>query len=87
MTGSDAAGLAALGIDIGGTKVAGGVVAPDGAILSPRSAAARGRPVLLEVKGVSWNFNPLTLPGGSTALRVLGNDAGLIGAADLARRP
>ena len=40
MTGRDAAGLAALGIDIGGTKVAGGVVAPD----APIRATARGAP-------------------------------------------
>ncbi|MGR7028033.1 ROK family glucokinase [Geodermatophilus sp. URMC 62] len=33
-TGSDPAGLPALGVDIGGTKVAGGVVAPDGTVLA-----------------------------------------------------
>ncbi|MBM7804841.1 glucokinase [Geodermatophilus bullaregiensis] len=31
--GSDLAGLPALGVDVGGTKVAGGVVAPDGTVL------------------------------------------------------
>lgn len=46
-----------------------------GAILTPRGAPPHGRAVLLEVKGVSWNFSPLTLPQGSTALRVLGGDA------------
>jgi glucokinase len=33
-TGSDPAGLPALGVDVGGTKVAGGVVAPDGTVLA-----------------------------------------------------
>jgi hypothetical protein len=46
-----------------------------GAILTPAGADAKSRPVLLEVKGVSWNFSPLALPGGSTALRILGTDA------------
>jgi glucokinase len=33
-TGNDPAGLPALGVDVGGTKVAGGVVAPDGNVLA-----------------------------------------------------
>ena len=45
MTGRDAAGLAALGIDIGGTKVAGGVVAPDGTILATARRATPGASV------------------------------------------
>ena len=42
---SEAAGLPALGIDIGGTKVAGGVVAPDGRILDTARRATPGRSV------------------------------------------
>ena len=42
---SVAAGLAALGIDIGGTKVAGGVVAPDGTILATARRATPGASV------------------------------------------
>ena len=41
----EAAGLAALGIDIGGTKVAGGVVAPDGTILATARRATPGASV------------------------------------------
>jgi glucokinase len=41
----DAAALAALGIDIGGTKVAGGVVAPDGRILATARRATPGASV------------------------------------------
>ncbi|TFV65070.1 ROK family protein, partial [Blastococcus sp. CT_GayMR20] len=37
--------LAALGIDIGGTKVAGGVVAPDGTILATALRATPGASV------------------------------------------
>jgi glucokinase len=40
-----AAALPALGIDIGGTKVAGGVVAPDGTILDTARRATPGRSV------------------------------------------
>ncbi|MGY1691767.1 ROK family glucokinase [Geodermatophilus sp. SYSU D01105] len=40
-----AAGLPALGIDIGGTKVAGGVVAPDGTVLSTARRATPGASV------------------------------------------
>jgi glucokinase len=40
-----AAGLAALGIDIGGTKVAGGVVAPDGTVLDTARRATPGSSV------------------------------------------
>jgi glucokinase len=40
-----AAGLPALGIDIGGTKVAGGVVAPDGTVLDTARRATPGRSV------------------------------------------
>ena len=42
---SAAAALPALGIDIGGTKVAGGVVAPDGAILDTARRATPGKSV------------------------------------------
>ena len=42
---SEAARLPALGIDIGGTKVAGGVVAPDGTILDTARRATPGRSV------------------------------------------
>jgi glucokinase len=42
---TDAAELAALGIDIGGTKVAGGVVAPDGTILDTARRATPGKSV------------------------------------------
>ena len=42
MTGPAPASLAALGIDIGGTKVAGGVVAPDGTILATARRATPG---------------------------------------------
>ena len=42
MTAPAAASLAALGIDIGGTKVAGGVVAPDGTILATARRATPG---------------------------------------------
>ena len=45
MTERDAAGLAALGIDIGGTKVAGGVVAPDGTIQATARRATPGASV------------------------------------------
>jgi glucokinase len=41
----DAAAQAALGIDIGGTKVAGGVVAPDGTILATARRATPGASV------------------------------------------
>jgi glucokinase len=44
-TREQAAALPALGIDIGGTKVAGGVVAPDGAILDTARRATPGRSV------------------------------------------
>jgi glucokinase len=44
-TREQAASLPALGIDIGGTKVAGGVVAPDGAILDTARRATPGRSV------------------------------------------
>jgi alpha/beta hydrolase family protein len=47
-----------------------------GAILVPAGAVARSCRVLLEVKGVSWNFSPLEVPRGSTALRFLGESAG-----------
>ncbi|MCW2537537.1 MAG: glcK, partial [Modestobacter sp.] len=40
-----ASDLPALGIDIGGTKVAGGVVAPDGTILGTARRATPGRSV------------------------------------------
>jgi hypothetical protein len=46
-----------------------------GAILVPEGATPGGRGVILEVKGVSWDFFPLRVPGGSTALRILGEDA------------
>ncbi|WP_308127968.1 ROK family protein [Modestobacter italicus] len=42
---ADAALLPALGIDIGGTKVAGGVVAPDGTILDTARRATPGKSV------------------------------------------
>ena len=42
---SAAAGLPALGIDIGGTKVAGGVVAPDGTVLDTARRATPGSSV------------------------------------------
>jgi glucokinase len=45
MTDRDATGLAALGIDIGGTKVAGGIVAPDGRILATARRATPGASV------------------------------------------
>jgi glucokinase len=45
VTAREAAGLAALGIDIGGTKVAGGVVAPDGTILATARRATPGASV------------------------------------------
>jgi glucokinase len=45
VTDTDAAGLAALGIDIGGTKVAGGVVAPDGTIFATARRATPGASV------------------------------------------
>ena len=45
MSDGAAAGLAALGIDIGGTKVAGGVVAPDGTILATARRATPGASV------------------------------------------
>ncbi|TKJ30445.1 ROK family glucokinase [Blastococcus sp. CCUG 61487] len=41
-----AGGLAALGIDIGGTKVAGGVVAPDGTVLATARRATPGASVV-----------------------------------------
>ncbi|MCV2491340.1 ROK family glucokinase [Geodermatophilus sp. YIM 151500] len=41
----DAAGLPALGIDIGGTKVAGGIVAPDGRVLDTARRATPGTSV------------------------------------------
>ncbi len=44
MTGT-AADLPALGIDIGGTKVAGGLVAPDGTILATARRATPGSSV------------------------------------------
>ena len=46
-----------------------------GAILAPAQAPPHGCAVLLEVKGVSWNFSPLEVPRGSTAVRILGGDA------------
>ncbi|UOY02981.1 ROK family glucokinase [Blastococcus sp. PRF04-17] len=45
MTDPGAAGSAALGIDIGGTKVAGGVVAPDGTVLATARRATPGSSV------------------------------------------
>jgi len=45
VTDRGAAGLAALGIDIGGTKVAGGVVAPDGTIVATARRATPGASV------------------------------------------
>jgi glucokinase len=45
VTHPEAAGLAALGIDIGGTKVAGGVVAPDGRITATARRATPGASV------------------------------------------
>ena len=45
MTGAGAAGLAALGIDIGGTKVGGGVIAPDGTVLATARRATPGASV------------------------------------------
>ena len=45
MSDRDAAELAALGIDIGGTKVAGGVVAPDGTIVATARRATPGASV------------------------------------------
>jgi glucokinase len=45
VTDGGAAELAALGIDIGGTKVAGGVVAPDGTILATARRATPGASV------------------------------------------
>jgi glucokinase len=45
VTDRSAAGLAALGIDIGGTKVAGGVVAPDGTIVTTARRATPGASV------------------------------------------
>jgi glucokinase len=44
-TGAEAAALPALGIDIGGTKVAGGVVAPDGTVLATALRATPGASV------------------------------------------
>ena len=46
MAGTDAADLPALGIDIGGTKVAGGVVAPDGTVLATARRATPGSSVV-----------------------------------------
>ena len=43
---TDAADLPALGIDIGGTKVAGGVVAPDGTVLATARRATPGSSVV-----------------------------------------
>ena len=45
MAGADAADLPALGIDVGGTKVAGGVVAPDGTVLATARRATPGSSV------------------------------------------
>jgi glucokinase len=45
VTAPAAAGLAALGIDIGGTKVAGGAVAPDGTVLDTARRATPGSSV------------------------------------------
>ena len=42
---AEAAQLPAIGIDIGGTKVAGGVVAPDGTILDTARRATPGKSV------------------------------------------
>ena len=46
-----------------------------GAIVVPEGAGAGTRGVILEVKGVSWDFFPLRVPGGSTAMKVLGPEA------------
>jgi hypothetical protein len=43
-----------------------------GAILVPREGAPGSLPLVLEVKGVSWNFSSLAVPDGSTAVKVLG---------------
>ncbi|MGY1835496.1 ROK family glucokinase [Blastococcus sp. SYSU DS0510] len=45
MTGPEVTALPALGIDIGGTKVAGGLVAPDGAIVATARRATPGASV------------------------------------------
>jgi glucokinase len=45
VTGAGAAALPALGIDIGGTKVAGGLVSPDGAVLDTARRATPGSSV------------------------------------------
>ena len=46
-----------------------------GVVLTPSAARPRTRPVVLEIKGVSWNYFTLAVPDGSTALRLLGGEA------------
>lgn len=44
------------------------------AALVPVGAAAGSLPILLEAKGVSWNYFPMTIPDGFTSPEVLGSD-------------
>ena len=45
-----------------------------GLVLTPRAATPGCCPVLLEAKGVSWNFFPLRVPGGLNLPGILGPD-------------
>jgi hypothetical protein len=47
-----------------------------GVILVPKDATAGSRPVLVEAKGVSWNFSPLRIPEGLSLPGILGGDVG-----------
>ena len=47
-----------------------------GVILVPQHASRRKMPVIVEAKGVSWNFFPLRIPDGLNLADILGEDIG-----------
>jgi pimeloyl-ACP methyl ester carboxylesterase len=57
-------------------EVAVGDTRQIGAILVPEGAARGKTPVLVEAKGVSWNFFPLQIPDGLNVAPILGKDLG-----------
>ena len=57
-------------------EVAVGDTRQVGAILLPEGATAGKIPVLVEAKGVSWNFFPLQVPEGLNVASILGKDLG-----------
>ena len=60
---TDPADLPALGIDIGGTKVAGGVVAPDGTVLGGPDRAGEGQSLYATALEHAVDIAAAALPG------------------------